>query len=142
MQKGVDFTGICITFICHDGKGNFVMAKRSQNARDEKGKWDVGAGALEFDEDVYDTLRREVKEEYGVDIIEEEFLGFRDAHREYDGKKTHWIALDFKVFVDREKVINNEPHKFDEIGWFTADNLPKEIHSQNLFQIQKYKDKI
>ena len=27
-------------------------------------------------------------------------------------KKTHWVALDFKVKVDRGKARNGEPHKF------------------------------
>lgn len=38
MQKGVDYTGITVVFCCHDGQGRFVMAKRSNNSRDEAGK--------------------------------------------------------------------------------------------------------
>ena len=57
------------------------------------------------------------------------------------GEKTHWVALDFKVLVDREKVKNGEPHKFDDIGWFTLDNLPTPQHSQvpNFFRLYKEK---
>ena len=33
MQKGVDFVGISVVYFCHDGKGKFVMAKRSEQAR-------------------------------------------------------------------------------------------------------------
>ena len=69
-------------------------------------------------------------EEYCTDVIEYEFLGFRDVHREHNGKKTHWISLDFKVLVDRNKVGNGEPHKFEAVEWFTLNNLPTPLHSQ------------
>src|SRR5260221_530389 len=130
MTKGVDYTGVTVVFFCHDGKGSYLLNKRSQNCRDEHGCWDPGGGGLDFDDSIEDALRREVKEEYCADIIDFEFLGFRDVHRKNDGKNTHWIALDFKVLVDRLKVKNGEPHKFDELRWFSLDKLPKPLHSQ------------
>lgn len=142
MKKGVDFTGITIVYLCHDGKGKFVMAKRSANARDEHGTWDCGGGGLEFGDTVEETLRREIKEEYDTDVISFEFLGFRDVHRQKDGKPNHWVSLDFKVLVDASKVKINEPHKFDDIGWFDLDNLPSPMHSQHEYFFKKYRDKI
>ena len=71
-----------------------------------------------------------------------EFLGFRDVHREKNGKPTHWIALDFKVLVDVAKANNGEPHKFDDIGWFTLKTLPVPLHSQLPAFFEKYKDKL
>lgn len=127
--KGVDFVGVAIVYFCHDGTGRFVMSKRSANARDEHGKWDIGGGGLEHGDTVEETLRREIMEEYCTDVLEFEFLGYRDAHREHNGKPTHWITLDFKVKVDPDKVKNGEPHKFDEVAWFTLDTIPGNSHS-------------
>jgi len=139
--KGVDFTGVAVVYFCHDGNGKFVMAKRSKNARDENGRWDIGAGGVEFGERIEDTLRKEIMEEYCTDVLDYEFLGYRDMHREHEGKKTHWIALDFKVRVDPSKVRIGEPHKFDEIGWFKLENMPTNIHSQlpNFLRLHKGK---
>ncbi len=142
MEKGVDCTGITIVFFCHDGQGNFLFGKRGANARDENGCWDVGAGALEFDETVENTLRREVKEEYCTDVLGYEFLGFHDVHRESKSRKTHWVALVFKVLIDRDKVKNGEPHKLDEIGWFKLNNLPQPLHSQGPEFLKLFKDKL
>ena len=142
MIKGVDFTGISIVYLCHDAQGNFLMQKRGKPCRDEQGRWDCGGGALEFGDTVEKTLAKEIKEEYGVKIIKSEFLGFRDVHRENNGNKTHWVALDFKVLVSREKVKNNEPNKFDEIGWFKLNKLPASLHSQLPIFFEKYKDKL
>lgn len=141
-KKGVDYTGVCVVYFCHDGKGNFLMNKRSAKCRDEQGTWDIGGGGLEFGQDAEDAVKAEIKEEYCTDAIEIEFLGFRNVHRKNAGTKTHWLALDFKVLVDFAKVANGEPHKFDEIGWFTLNSLPETLHSQLPYTIEKYKERL
>lgn len=130
-HKGISFIGVTINFICHDGKGNLFMAKRSKNARDEHGRWDFGGGGLKHGESVEDGLYREVHEEYGVTPIKTEFLGYYDAFRETpDGQPTHWLALPFTVLVDPTQVKIGEPEMFEDSGWFRLDSLPEPIHSQ------------
>ncbi len=142
MQKGVDCIGNTVVYFCHDGKGNVVFGKRGQNARDEQGRWDIGGGSVEFGDTLEATLRKEIVEEYSTEVLDFEFLGYRDVHRESNGKKTHWLAFDFKVLVDRKKVKNSEPHKFDAVEWFTLKNLPKPLHSQLPNFLEKYKNKL
>lgn len=142
MIKGVDYPGVSIVFFCHDGAGRFVMGLRGKNSRDEQGTWDPGGGALDFGVSVEETLKKEIKEEYGTDVVSYEFLGYRDVHREHDGKKTHWIGLDFKVLVDPTKVSNGEPHKLDEVAWFTTDTLPLNLHSQLPGFLKRYQNRL
>ena len=139
IKKGEDYTGICIVYFCHDGAGNFILSKRKDTCRDEHGRWDPGGGGLEFNDTVENTLRQEIAQEYCTDVLSFEFLGYRDVHREHNSKKTHWIALDFKVHVDRSKVKNGEPHKFEKIEWFNLENLPGPVHSQLPHFLEKYK---
>jgi 8-oxo-dGTP diphosphatase len=139
MKKGIDGIGIAVVYFCHDGRGNVLLAKRSQAARDEIGRWDIGGGAVEFGESVEETVRKEIKEEYSTDVQNMEFLGFRDVHRTHEGVPTHWIALDFKVLVDRSMAAIGEPHKFDDLGWFTLDALPSHVHSQLPTFLEKYR---
>lgn len=68
MQKGVDYIGNAVVYFCHDGKGNFLLAQRSKNARDEQGRWDIGGGGIDFGDTVVDTLKKEIKEEYSTDV--------------------------------------------------------------------------
>ncbi len=141
MRKGVDYIGICVVFFCHNGKGKFVMSKRSKKARDEKETWDPGGGSIEFGESIDIALKREIKEEYCTKIIESEFLGFRDVHRrDENGNKTHWIALDFKVLVDEKKIKNGEPKVHEQIRWFSLNDLPYPLHSQFPEFIKKYRE--
>ncbi len=142
MRKGVDCIGVTVVYFCHDGDGHFLMNRRSQNTRDEQGRWDIGGGALEFGHTVEETLRKEIREEYCTDVLASEFLGYRDVRREHNGEQTHWIALDFKVLVDRIQVQNGEPHKFDEIAWFTLDALPSPVHSRFPEFLEKYRDRL
>jgi 8-oxo-dGTP pyrophosphatase MutT (NUDIX family) len=142
MKKGVDYTGVAIVYICHDGHGNFVLNKRSINCRDEHGRWDCGGGGLEFGDTVENTLKKEIEEEFCAEVLGYEFLGYRDVHRENDGVNTHWVALDFKVLINKEKVKNGEPNKFDEIGWFSINNFPTPLHSQLPKFLNLYKGRL
>lgn len=142
MKKGVDFTGIGLCWFCHDGQGNFVMQKRSENCRDEQGKWDTGGGALEFGEEIENRLAMEIKEEFGTEILATEFLGFRNVLRKNNGQKTHWLALDFKILIDPKKTCNGEPDKFEDFGWFNFSNLPQPLHSQLPIFFEKYRKKL
>jgi 8-oxo-dGTP diphosphatase len=142
MKQGFDYPGVTIVYFCHDGKGNYILAKRTEKARDEHGRWDIGAGGLDFGISVEETLRKEIKEEYCTDVLGYDFLGYRDVHRTYKGKQTHWITLDFKVKIDPNKVKIGEPHKFSEVGFFTLDQLPEPVHSQLPKALSLYRNKL
>ncbi len=142
MKKGVDYTGVTIIFLCHDGQGNFLFAKRSTNCRDEHGRWDCGGGGLDFGETVDQTIRKEIKEEYGADVLSHRFLGYRDVHREHEGSPTHWIALHFLVHIDASQVKNCEPHKFDDLQWFPHEQWPEPLHSQLPYFFDEFGEKI
>lgn len=143
-RKGIDHIGVSVVYFCHDGNGRFLMAKRGSNARDEHGRWDIGGGGLEHGETVEERLRQEIKEEYCTEVLEHEFLGYDDVHREHNGDETHWLALFFKVRVDPKQVENGEPHKFDEVAWFELDDLPseEELHSQLPEFFRRYRGKL
>lgn len=144
MKQGIDYTGITTVFLCHDGKGKYLLSKRSKNCRDEHEKWDCGGGGLDFGTKVEENLVKEIKEEYCADVLSFEFLGYRDVHRVHEGQKTHWIALDFKVLINPNTVAIGEPHKFDELKFFKRKDFPdkKDLHSQFPTFLEKYKEKI
>jgi len=44
--------------------------------------------------------------------------------------------------VDPAKIAIGEPHKFDDIGWFTFDTMPKNVISPLPYFLEKYKDQL
>ncbi len=119
---------VSCVFVCHDGAGRILLARRSAGARDEPGAWDCGAGALEFGETFEQAVTREVTEEYATAPLAIDLLGVRNVLRA--DPPSHWVAIVFAVRVDPAAVRIGEPHKFDELGWFRRDALPAPLHSQ------------
>jgi len=142
MKKGIDHIGVTVSFFCHDGKGNYLFALRSENCRDEHNCWDNGGGSIEFGDSIEKTLKKEILEEYCTEVLDFEFLGYRDVHREHEGQPTHWISLDFRVLVDPTMVKIGEPQKFNALAWYKLNDLPENLHSQFLFALEKFKDKL
>ena len=119
LARGVDYIGVNCIFFCHDDNGKFLLHKRSQNCRDEKGAWDCGTGTMEFGESFDEAVTREVEEEYGVKPIKIEYVGSKNVIREHEGRQTHWIGNLHLVQIDPANATIGEPHKMDEIGWFS-----------------------
>ena len=117
---------VSCVFICHDGAGEILLARRSAGARDEPGTWDTGAGALEFGETFDAAVTREVTEEYATPPLAIELLGVRNVLR----PGSHWVAIVFAVRLDPAAARIGEPHKFDELGWFDPAAPPAPLHSQ------------
>lgn len=130
LKTGVDYIGVTCVFFCHDGKGNLLLHKRSENCRDEIGNWDVGGGSLEFGETFEEGVRREIKEEYCCEVLDLKFVGIKNVLRKnHKNQKTHWIALLFAAKVSPSQVKIGDPIAMDELGWFSENNLPTPIHS-------------
>lgn len=140
MKIGFDYIGISTPFYCNDGRGNFLLHKRSKNCRDENGNWDPGSGELDFGDSLEENVLREVAEEYGCRGKIQERLPALDIFRVQNGIKTHWVAIPFFVKVKPEEVKNNEPENIDEIGWFKLDSLPQPLHSAFQFGLSQYRE--
>lgn len=134
-RRGLDYIGVCCVFVCYDGKGNILYGKRSDKCRDEQGRWDMGAGAVEFGETFEEAVRREVKEEYGTEPLEVEYISTKTVIRKHREAITHWVVSLHFVRVDPRRVHNGEPEKIDEIAWFPMDMPPEPLHSQASYDL-------
>jgi 8-oxo-dGTP diphosphatase len=103
-----------------DSDGRLLLVRR---ARDPYGDtWDVPGGFLEEAEHPLDALRRELREETGLDVEPAEFVGaWLDRYGDGPDAPTtlnlYWTA----------RVTGGEPVAGDdaaELGWFPRDGLP------------------
>ncbi len=54
-------------FILHDG--HLLLVQKSADDPHNPGKWEVPGGRMDFGEDVDDHIRREVREEVGLEVV-------------------------------------------------------------------------
>jgi len=79
-----DHPWIGVDNIIVDDEGRILLVKRSENIRSYPGMWGLVSGYIEWGETVEDALKREAKEEIGVEIEIVRFTG-----RYYDKKGRH-----------------------------------------------------
>lgn len=132
MIKGIDYIGVTVCFYCHDGKGKLLLQKRSQNCRDEQGRWDCGGGSMRFGETFEEAVRREIQEEYCCTPIKLDFCGVSNVIRNAGNVKSHWISIIFTAILNPIEVKIGDPDKMEEIGWFSFHSLPAPLHSMYL----------
>jgi len=101
-----------------DSRGRVLLSRRAGDPG--KGMWDIPGGFIEEGEGPLETLRREMKEETGLEIEPTEFLGgFVDRYG--DGGiytlNLYWTA----------RIVSGEPSPADDVAdlrWFGPDELP------------------
>lgn len=125
-KKGVDYIGVAIGVLMFNDKGQIFLSKRSQNAKNERGTWEMPGGSVEFGETLEDAAKREIKEEFGVDI--EIMRQFTAENHFIPAEGQHWVPTSFQAKIkDGQEPKIMEPEKCDEIGWFDLDNLPSPL---------------
>jgi 8-oxo-dGTP diphosphatase len=100
--------------------GRLLLARR--RAEPFRGRWDIPGGFLEEGEDPIAGLRRELKEETGLDVEPERFVGvWMDR---YGGDSTGTTTLNMYWTA---RVVGGEPQPADDVSelrWFDPDALP------------------
>jgi mutator protein MutT len=137
VRKGIDYIGVAAGAMILNEQGRLFLAKRSQTVRNERGHWETPGGSVEFGETLEEATRREMREEYGVeiDIIE----AFPAADHLIPAEKQHWVAITYLARLKPGQVPRvMEPEKCDEIGWFSLDALPQPLSIITQLDLKTY----
>jgi len=139
MKKGIDYIGVSVGALILNDKDEIFLSKRSKNCRNEKGCWEIPGGGVRFGERLKDAIRREMKEEYGIEI--KILHQFPAADHLIPNEKQHWVP---SVFLSRLKRGNKpkimEPDKCDGIGWFKLNNLPSPLSIITKIDLRNYRE--
>jgi 8-oxo-dGTP diphosphatase len=118
-------------------KGELFLAKRSQNCKNERGHWETPGGSVEFGETLKQATKREILEEYGIQI--ELIEQFPAADHLIPTEKQHWVATTFLARLKPGQTSRiMEPNKCDEIGWFKLDSLPQPLSLITQADLKEY----
>lgn len=137
MKPGIDYIGVSVGVCLVNDKGEIFLAKRSQHASNERGCWEKPGGKVDFGESLQDAIKREMKEEYGIEI---ELIHQLPAQNHFIPKENqHWVPTCFiaRLLGDKQPKIM-EPHKCDAIGWFALDNLPSPLSIITKLDLKAY----
>ena len=141
MKKGIDYIGVAVGAMIFNDKGELFLSKRSQNCKNERGCWEVPGGSVEFGEKLADAIKREIQEEYGVDI--EIMKQFPAADHIIPDENQHWVPSTFLARIEKgqePKIM--EPDKCDGIGFFSLKNLPSPLSIITKIDLDFYKNNL
>lgn len=126
MKQGIDFIGVSVGAMIVNGKGELFLSKRSQLTKNERGCWETPGGSVNFGESLELAVRREMHEEYGVEI--ELIKQFPAEDHIIVSEKQHWVATTFLAKLKTGEVPKiMEPKKCETIGWFNLTKLPSPL---------------
>ena len=121
MKKGIDYIGVGVGAVISDDEGKYFLAKRGAGARNEAETWEFPGGGVELGDGLEDTIIREIREEYDINIRVDSFLCvfnhlIPDEHQ-------HWVGLTYSCSIISGSPKICEPEKCDDIGWFTLEEM-------------------
>lgn len=120
MQENAVKVGVaCLVF--KDGK---VLLGRRISKSHGNGEYTCGGGHAEFMEELSESARREIREEWSIEISDPEFLCMTNL-RKYGNK--HYVDVAFRAdWVSGEPSPETEG-EFEGFDWYDLDNLPSPL---------------
>jgi ADP-ribose pyrophosphatase YjhB (NUDIX family) len=89
-----------VAAVVFDGAGRVLLVQRGREPR--KGSWGLPGGLIDVGEALLDAVRREVREETGLEIAVRELLtAFEPIYRDAEGRvEYHYVVLDYWATVE------------------------------------------
>jgi ADP-ribose pyrophosphatase YjhB (NUDIX family) len=106
--------------VVDDGEGRVLLSRR---ARDPfAGMWDIPGGFLEEGEPPLDCVRRELREEAGIGLVDERLLGIWMDRYEYKRRVVATLNIFYAARVGDGTL---EPaDDVSELRWFSPEEVP------------------
>jgi 8-oxo-dGTP diphosphatase len=135
-KPGKDYIGVGGGVLIFNAKKEVLLVKRGKNQKNEVGFWQKPGGEVDYGEKVIDCMKREVREETGIDI---KIWGY-SLHSDHIIKKDkqHWVAFNYLANLRSGNAKVMEPQKHEDVRWFPLNNLPKKINQTTKETIKNY----
>lgn len=139
MKAGKDYIGVGVGAILVNAQGKLFLAKRGEKAKNERGCWEFPGGSVEFGETLADALRREMQEEFDIEILVGDLLDVVD-HILPD-ECQHWVSPTYICRIRSGVPRIVEPEKCAAIGWFALHEVPQPLSVISQINLDHYRKK-
>ena len=99
-------------------EGKVLLGRRSPGAT-YPGLWCIPCGYVEYDEDVYDAVRREMAEETGLTIVVDKVY---TVLSNFHNPEVHTVGIWFQATVTAGELKAGDD--LSEVAWFSLSQLP------------------
>jgi 8-oxo-dGTP diphosphatase len=118
------FTACAFIHRVVDGEEKVFLPKRADTKKFLPGKYELPGGHVDYGEDMESGLKREIKEELGVEVsLGDPFAVFTYTN---EIKGSHSIeVVYFAKLIDNPDAITIDPDDHSSYGWFSEDEAVK-----------------
>lgn len=115
-------------FVFND-EGKFLIMKRTESAPSKPNAWDLPGGSIDFGENPYESIEREIREEAGIEV--EDVRPF-DVWGEVDQDKEFWTTIAYRAKVKSGEIKLSYEH--NDYKWVTCEEFPKYSQSKRFLK--------
>jgi 8-oxo-dGTP diphosphatase len=137
MKRGIDYIGVGVGAVLVNDTGEIFLAQRGPLAKNERGLWEFPGGSVELGETLAEALKREMMEEFGIQIAVGDLLDVADHILPEEGQ--HWVSPTYLC-----RIVSGEPRimesgKCSAIGWFDPDDVPEKLSQISRVNLANYR---
>lgn len=136
IKPGKDYIGVGGGVLVFNKNKEVLLMKRGKNSKNDVGLWNKLGGEVEYGEKVIDAMKRECREEAGIEIKIWGYLPHSDHIIKKD--KQHWMGFNYLANLKSGTAKNMEPNKFDDVRWFSLKKLPRKLAQPTRESVKNY----
>lgn len=106
------------------------------------GEWSFPGGHLEMGETIFETAKREAKEETNLDINKFELISVADEMRYLKSDGKHYLNIGVKGLYEGGDIFVMEADKCEKWEWFSLNDLPNNLFEETELIIDNFRNKL
>lgn len=123
-MKKEHFKLLCAVYLILKRSGKVLLLRRF-NTGFEDGNYGLVSGHIDGGESMFSAMTRETKEEVGIELEPKDLKVVHIMHRKCESPDYERFCVFLEATKYSGEIKNMEPNKCDDVGWFSANDLPK-----------------